>query len=91
MFNGTAGAGDQSKLTPESLWSNRDITVDRLYWTFDYRSVALPAGVNSFTQLRRASGTESIAAIFTLGIRNSTDHNCALIHDQHDFNRLRQA
>ena len=43
VFNGTAGAGDQLKLTRVGSGVIATITVDPTgHWTFDYRSVALP-------------------------------------------------
>ena len=73
MFNGTAGAGDQLTLTRVGTGVIATIAVDATgHWTFDYRSVALPAGVNSFyATASNASGTSPSSAIFTLNIQGT--------------------
>ena len=42
------------------------------HWTFDYTSVALPAGTNSFyATASNGSGTSASSAIFTLNIQGT--------------------
>ena len=73
VFNGTAGAGDQLTLTRVGTGVIATIVVDATgHWTFDYRNVALPAGVNSFyATASNASGTSPSSAIFTLNIQGT--------------------
>ena len=73
MFDGTAGAGDQLTLTRVGTGVIATIVVDSTgHWTFDYRNVALPEGVNSFyATASNASGTSPSSAIFTLNIQGT--------------------
>lgn len=73
VFNGTAGVGDQVTLTRVGTGLIATLTADASgQWAFDYRSVALPVGVNSFyATAANASGTSPSSAIFTLNIQGT--------------------
>ena len=73
IFNGTAAAGDQVALTRLGVGVIATVTADASgHWTFDYRSVALNAGTNSFyATASNAGGTSPSSAIFTLNIQGT--------------------
>jgi rhamnogalacturonan endolyase len=73
IFNGTAGAGDQVALTRVGVGVIATVAADVTgHWTFDYTSVALPAGTNSFyATASNGSGTSASSAIFTLNIQGT--------------------
>jgi autotransporter-associated beta strand protein len=73
IFNGTGGAGDQITLTRVGTGVIATVTVDGTgQWSFDYRGVALPAGLNEFyATATNAAGTSPSSAIFTLSIQGT--------------------
>ena len=73
IFNGTAGAGDQVALTRVGVGIIATVPADATgHWTFNYTSVALPAGTNSFyATSSNGSGTSASSAIFTLNIQGT--------------------
>jgi autotransporter-associated beta strand protein len=72
-FTGSAGAGDQVALTRAGTGVIANVLTDPSgHWTFDYSSVALPAGVNSFyATASNGSGTSASSAMFTLNIQGT--------------------
>ena len=72
-FNGTASAGDQLTLTRVGTGVIATVVADATgHWTFDYTSVALPTGVNSFyATASNINGTSPSSAIFTLNIQGT--------------------
>jgi rhamnogalacturonan endolyase len=73
IFNGTAGAGDQVALTRVGVGVIATVAADATgHWMFDYTSVALPAGTNSFyATASNAGGSSASSAIFTLNIQGT--------------------
>lgn len=70
VFNGTAGAGDTVTLTWVGVGPIGSATANGSgQWTFDYTSVSLPDGANSFYATSTSGGNQSASSpLFTLNL-----------------------